>query len=219
LNDAGDKNYDHGDWLNAGFLKTSMTAAELAATIKTIAAPTAGTAKLKLPVVPDGFTIGIKSSSNTEVIALDGSIHAPAQQTTVNLVLEVVRTSDNSKASTGSIPVVVDPARSLQPYTIDSTGELNRSGGIQAKVTVLPTPEAAAGPKQQVVVFQLMNGTTPVGIVAVKSDSIAAAKEFTAFFNVEDFESTKYTVRVLVLDRFDSDLTAPVSLADPVQMK
>ncbi|RXZ83162.1 hypothetical protein EBB07_07500 [Paenibacillaceae bacterium] len=131
LDDAGGKNFDHGDWLNAGFLKNSMQ----------------------------------------------------------------------------------------QPYTIKSSGKLGRSGGIGAEVTVLPTSGAEAGPEQQVVVFQLMNGSTPVGIVAVKSDAITAAKEFTAFFNVKDFESPNYAVRVLVLDRFNSDLTAPVSLAEPEHMK
>lgn len=218
LNDAGDKNFDHGDWLNAGFLNTTMTAQELAATIKRIEYPALGDRKLKLPSVPSGFNLAIQSSSDTNVIALDGTIHASNVQTTVNLVL-VVKASDSSKATTVSIPVIVQQASLLQPFTITSEGNLKRESGIEAKVSVMPTVEALVGPEQQVVVFQLMNGTTPVGIVALESDTIQTAKQFTAFFNVEDFTATSYTVRALVLDQFNNNLTSPVSLADPIQLK
>ncbi|NOU95658.1 hypothetical protein GC093_20850, partial [Paenibacillus sp. LMG 31456] len=85
----------------------SKTAAEVADTITTIAAPAKDVATLTLPSVPAGFTVAIMTSSDTGVIALDGTIALPKEATTVNLVLEVTRTSDNSKASTASIAVVV----------------------------------------------------------------------------------------------------------------
>ncbi|TXK84605.1 S-layer homology domain-containing protein [Paenibacillus sp. N3.4] len=90
-----------------------QTAAEVAGTITTIAAPAKDAAELALPTVPAGFTVAIKTSSDTSVVALNGTIVPPTAQTTVNLVLEVTRTSDNSKASTGSIAVVVPAGTSV----------------------------------------------------------------------------------------------------------
>ncbi|KRE48448.1 NPCBM/NEW2 domain-containing protein [Paenibacillus sp. Soil724D2] len=219
LNDAGGKNFDHGDWLNAGFLTTAMTARELAASIKQIANPLPSDTRLKLPDVPNGFRIAIQSSDDPSIIALDGTIRAPKVQTTVQVVLEITDLSDGSKAATEAISVLVPQASGLAPYTLTTTGVLKRQGGIEAQVSVQPTPDAVKGPDVQVIVFQLMKGNTPVGIVAVQSDRIEASRAFTAFFNTADFDSSLYTVRAMVLDRFNSDLTSPVSLAALVQLK
>ncbi|WP_245976072.1 glycoside hydrolase domain-containing protein [Paenibacillus prosopidis] len=79
----------------------------IAAGITSIAAPAKDAKKLTLPTVPDGYTIAIKSSSNTRVIKTNGKINPPKIETTVTLVLEVTRTSDGAQASTGEISVVV----------------------------------------------------------------------------------------------------------------
>jgi len=89
-------------------IKLPLTAAEVAAAIS-IAAPAKDATTLTLPTVP-GFSIAIQTSDNEAVIALDGKITPPDAATTVALVLEVTRTSDNTKASTTSINVVV-PAK------------------------------------------------------------------------------------------------------------
>ncbi|MGQ7889302.1 hypothetical protein [Paenibacillus sp. WC2504] len=53
---------------------------------------------------------------------------------------------------------------------------------------------------KQVVVFQLMNNSTPVSIFTIEADPISTAKEFTAFFNVKDAAQLSYTVKVFALD-------------------
>ena len=93
---------------------TPKTAAEVAALIATITAPAKDAISLTLPTVEAGYTVAIKSSDKLEVIALDGTIVPPADETTVALVLEVTRTSDSTKANTVSINVVV-PAKTVTP--------------------------------------------------------------------------------------------------------
>ncbi|TXK80688.1 Ig-like domain-containing protein [Paenibacillus sp. N3.4] len=97
------------------------TAADIAANLSAIAAPAKDATSVTLPSVPYGFTIAVKSSNNTSVILTDGTIIPPNVQTTVNLVLEVTRTSDNTKAVTGSLPVVV-PAKTVAALAATLTG-------------------------------------------------------------------------------------------------
>jgi|LSQX01.1.fsa_nt_gb hypothetical protein len=67
------------------------TAAEVAALITTITAPAKDATSLTLPTVEAGYTVAIKSSDKTGVIALSGTITPPATEETVALVLEVTR--------------------------------------------------------------------------------------------------------------------------------
>ncbi|WP_171686515.1 Ig-like domain-containing protein [Paenibacillus planticolens] len=103
---------------------TVPTAADIAAGITRIAAPAKDATSLTLPTVPAGFTITIKSSDNASVIQVDGTVIPQSADTTVNLVLEVTRTSDGTKAATGSLPVIV-PAKTvaaLPAATLTETG-------------------------------------------------------------------------------------------------
>ncbi len=99
------------------------------------------------------------------------------------------------------------------PFTILSDDNtLDRSGGnITATVKVDLTEGVDTHSGDEVVIFQLMKGDTPVSIVGLKRD-ITTQEEFTAYFNV-DAKDTTYSVKVFVFDSFNSDLTAPVSLA------
>ncbi|MFF2531723.1 chitobiase/beta-hexosaminidase C-terminal domain-containing protein [Brevibacillus sp. NPDC058079] len=110
------------------------TAQEVAESITQLTQPAAGETRLKLPEVPTGFTIAIKSSSDPAVIALDGKITPPYRQTNVDLVFEVTRASDQSTAETkvltvqvpakpDSPPPVTPPDRTPTP---DSQRELNK---------------------------------------------------------------------------------------------
>ncbi|MCR8636501.1 S-layer homology domain-containing protein [Paenibacillus radicis (ex Xue et al. 2023)] len=131
-----------------------QTAASIAAGITSITAPVKDAGVLMLPSVPAGFTIAIKTSSNTSVIAPNGTIVPPTVQTTVNLVLEVTRTSDGSKASTAGIAVVV-PAKSVVQQT---------AAGVAATITEI------AAPAKDVTVLTLP--TVPEGFaVAIKTSS------------------------------------------------
>ncbi|NOV04364.1 Ig-like domain-containing protein [Paenibacillus planticolens] len=93
----------------------TMSAAEVAAAITTISAPAVNAVSLTFPAVPSAFTVRIKSSDNTDVIRTDGSIIPPNTAAAVNLVLEVTKKSDGTKADTASIQVKV-PAKSA--YTL-----------------------------------------------------------------------------------------------------
>ncbi|QDS35612.1 chitobiase/beta-hexosaminidase C-terminal domain-containing protein [Brevibacillus brevis] len=90
------------------------TAQEVAESITQLTQPAAGETRLKLPEVPTGFTIAIKSSSDTAIIALDGKITPPTRQTNVDLILEVTRTADQSTAVTKALTVQV-PAKPDSP--------------------------------------------------------------------------------------------------------
>lgn len=98
------------------------------------------------------------------------------------------------------------------PFTILTDNVLDRTGGnITATVKIDLTEDVDTHTGDEVVIFQLMKGDTPVSIVGLKRD-ITTQEEFTAYFNV-DAKDTTYSVRVFVFDSFNSDLTAPVSLA------
>ncbi|GAA4843449.1 hypothetical protein GCM10023310_21680 [Paenibacillus vulneris] len=131
-----------------------QTAAEVAKSITSIAAPAQDAAVLTLPIVPPGFAVAVKSTSDPSVIALDGTIVPPAAQTTVNLVLEVTRLSDNTKADTASLEVVV-PAKSIVQQT---------AADVAKSITSI------AAPPQDAAVLTLP--TVPPGFaVAIKSSS------------------------------------------------
>jgi hypothetical protein len=86
------------------------TAAEVALRITSIASPAVDATSLILPTVPTGYTIDISSSSNDQIIGLEGIINPPATTTNVELDFTVTRIYDSSTANTGEITVTV-PAR------------------------------------------------------------------------------------------------------------
>jgi|GEM_PF-2497029 len=94
------------------------TAAEVASEITAIAAPSKDATTLTLPTVPEGFSVAIKSSGNTGVIATNGTITPPANATTVTLILTVTRDSDQTTADTAGIPVTV-PAKTASSGSSD----------------------------------------------------------------------------------------------------
>jgi len=103
------------------------TAQEIAAGITWIPNPARGATKLTLPAVPDGFSIAIKYSDNS-IVTTGGAITLPSVDTVVNLVLEVTRLSDGSKAETGVISIVV-PAKTPEVVNPPSSGGGSSSSG------------------------------------------------------------------------------------------
>lgn len=81
-------------------------------------------------------------------------------------------------------------------------GQLTQNGGMQAAVTVSPAP-AAAHDGTVVVVFQLLKGTVPAGVIAVEKE-IVSPERVTAHFNVV---GAGYRVKTFVVDRYNGDLT------------
>lgn len=100
----------------------AATAETVARSIRSIQAPRANATKLLLPVVPDGFTITLASSSNTGAIGADGALHfISAAQTTQ--VAFTVTDLDGKKANTQPMEVVV-PAEESYADAIGSTGPM-----------------------------------------------------------------------------------------------
>lgn len=98
-----------------GSVTINSTAASIATSISAISAPSKDATQLTLPTVPEGYTIGIKSTDNSSVITSGGSIIPPSIDTTVALVLTVVRTADGTSSDTSAISVVV-PAKTQTTY-------------------------------------------------------------------------------------------------------
>lgn len=119
-----------------------------------------------------------------------------------NIVLDGNNIDDMIPHQFTEITETPQPPFEIIPATLD------KLSGITATVNVRPL-EGHEG--KEVVVFELMNGATPVSIVAVSKD-IVSAEDFTAYFNVPALDTHK--VKVFVLDQFNSDTSAPVSLAD-----
>jgi len=91
-------------------LQVKKTAEEVAADITEIKAPKKNDEQLRLPTVPKGFSIAIKSVTPANVIGLDGAIVQPDTDTKVTLVLEITRTVDGTTAETAPLGVTV-PAK------------------------------------------------------------------------------------------------------------
>jgi len=102
----------------------------------------------------------------------------------------------------------------LKPFTIEEL-QLDRTAGIKVSAKVVPTETGHEG--NEVVLFQLMKDTTPISIIAAEKD-ILSAEKFAAYFNVVDYEDLAYKVKVFVFDRFDSDVSAPLNLAEPAEL-
>jgi len=95
-----------------------------------------------------------------------------------------------------------------------TTTALDRTGGIKATVKVTPANGGHSG--NEVVIFQLMKGSTPDSIVAIEKD-ITTAEQVTAHFNKV---GNTYTVKVFVVDSFGGNpANLGISLADPVVLQ
>jgi len=97
--------------------------------------------------------------------------------------------------------VTIESVSVGKPFAIETTGLLDRSNGIKATVTVNRT-SASDHEGEEVVIFQLMAGNTPVSIVALQKD-IQQAEKLIAHFNETGNE---FWVKTFVFDEFNSDL-------------
>jgi len=82
-------------------------------TSTSVTAPAKNATTLTMPSVPSGFAVSIKSSSNENVIKINGTIGPPSTEQTINLVFTV--SGNGGEAETASIPVTV-PAKSSGGY-------------------------------------------------------------------------------------------------------
>lgn len=161
-----------------------------AAKITSITAPAQDATSLDLPVVPEGFTVAIKSSSDEAVIDTDGNITPPDAATTVTLVLTVSK--DGKTADTQSIDVVV-PAKSVTPPVLSDDTELTVTVGEEAVVTDITGT-----------VLTVATGTTAAELVA------ALTAPANASFELQDTNGDEVTGATVV----DNTMTVVVTAED-----
>jgi hypothetical protein len=83
---------------------------------------------------------------------------------------------------------------------------ISTQGGILAKVNILRNDNIDTDyGSTQTVVFEMMNGLTPVSIVASELDVYTGT--YSALFNVTDAATTNYTVKAFVVSKFNNDYT------------
>jgi hypothetical protein len=176
-----------------------------------------GTSVFTLPTTL-GISYQVVASDNPAYISNNGTLLAlPANGTAhVALTVALASTVDPSLVATAKVNADLF-ITTVKPYLLtSSSGVLDRTNGLTAKVTVSPNPAGGIVSGPAVVVFQLMNGMTPISIVAV-SKSNMNSDEVQATFNVT---GSNYTVNVFVTDSFDVSLTSVgTSLAQPIQLK
>ena len=99
--------------------------------ITSVTAPAKDGSSVTIPSVPAGYSIAIKSSDKTNVIAANGAIIPPDSATTVALVFTVTNTSTGETADTASIQVVV-PAK--------TTATQIATNGVASAITSVTAP-------------------------------------------------------------------------------
>lgn len=126
---------NNGHWANSRAFEVygivpqkSATAEEIANKIAKagITSPDITDTILKLPAVPEDFTVSIKSVNPEGVIALDGQITVPQESTDIEMVLTVTRISDGSAADTTPITVNVKSSGTLE-FQIDAAAQADGS--------------------------------------------------------------------------------------------
>jgi len=169
----------------------------------------------KAPELPTVVTAVYSDGSTAELGVVWEEIDPAQYQEPGTFTVEGIVEGTNLKAiATINVKLIVEE----KPFTIIKVGNLDRTTGIKATVRVKQTPDAKHHQGNEVVLFQLMKGTTPINIVALEKD-ITTEEVLTAHFNVEDCKDVSYTVKVFVFDRFDSDINAPENLAEPLKLQ
>ena len=96
------------------------TATEVAAQITSIGSPLPSDSYLSLPLVPEGYSIAIKSTEDLVAIALDGKITLTSTPQTVAVILTITKLDDSTTADSASIDVVL-PRKLSESADMDIT--------------------------------------------------------------------------------------------------
>jgi len=134
---------------------------------------------------------------------------------TIEVSRALIKTTEDDEIEAEPVSKTVEVKPEQKPFTIEAFA-LERIVSIKAAARILPT--GVDHPGEEAVLFQLMKDTTPISIVAIEKD-IISDEVFAAYFNVNDYEDPAYKVRVFVFDRFDNDVSAPLNLATPAELK
>ncbi len=158
---------------------------------------------------------GVAEVVNNVYNAADGTTKLSIKGKTAGTT--TIRAAISDDPSTFSeLSVTVAPY--TKSYMITQSGMgLDREGRITASVDVGLVEGASEHAGQEAVVFELMDGTMPVSIIALEKD-ITAMENFKAYFNVTDPSKASYTVKVFVVDQFSNINSVPESLADSIRL-
>ncbi|MCM3038969.1 NPCBM/NEW2 domain-containing protein [Paenibacillus motobuensis] len=116
----------YADWADAKLINgdpEDQTAESVASSIRSIAPPEKGQTLLRLPYVPDGFTVAIAASDREDIIPTDAQIFPVSTDVTVTLVLAVTKLADGTTAETAPLQVLVpgvQPAESANKTALES---------------------------------------------------------------------------------------------------
>lgn len=197
--------YDFGQAVNVVIPMEALSAADVAEGITAIAQPAKDATSMVLPTVPDGFTVSIKTSSLPSVITTEGSITPPSADTTVELVLTVVRTADGTSADTSAISVLV-PAKT--PTTYGDPIQLSIGKGLArpdkitpAKMVRIPiyidsTTFATGFNAYSLDISYDPSKVSPTGIVAYTSDNKNGIAVPASLGQITAIDSTHASVHV-----------------------
>lgn len=139
-------------------------------------------------------------------VAIDGAINTTYTLVTADegkqIIFEVTPVS--TVAPTTGTAVQSSPTAAVaalpKDFTITAAKDVT-AGFIKVDATITRNPNATAS--SAVVVFQLMNGTTPVDIISVQKNIAATSEVITAMFP----NQTSGTVTVMVLDTLTASTT------------
>lgn len=153
------------------------------------------------------------SSSNENIATVD--IRGVVTAIAPGIAMITATTVDGEFTAGASVTVM---SEDYEQFIIIPEGDnLKRENGLEVAVQVNPKEGTSGHEGNEFIVFQLLKGTEPAGIMALKKD-LTSSEELTVFFHVQDPENELYRVKVFVLDHFDSDASAPISLAVPIDL-
>lgn len=157
--------------------KAQKAVDEEAAKITTIEAPEKDATKLTLPTV-EGYTVAIKSSDKIDVIAMNGTITPPTDETDVKLTLTLTNVESKKTADTVEITVKV-PAKT----PVDSTAPTATvDGSSTAKLLKLNVSEKAT--------IEIIPGSD-----TTVADAVAGENQITSTVGATDGQKIKFTLK------------------------
>ncbi|TXK83539.1 S-layer homology domain-containing protein [Paenibacillus sp. N3.4] len=203
-------------------IAANASAQIVADSITALISPVKDATKLTLPSVPAGYTVAIKTSSNTSVIALNGTIIPPSADRAVNLVLEVTRLSDNSKADTASITVTVPAKSVVQPTAavISVSVSPTTASVAQGETQQLTATVTVVGGAAQTIRWASSDESSKVtvgenGLVTVAANAATGDYTITATSTEDSNKIGTATITVTASPKIPetpAELTAPTNL-------
>ena len=165
--------------------------AEVVAGIRAVTTPMRGRTNLVLPLVPSGFSVAIKSSSNPSVVGANGIINPPTTNTVLQLVLTVTQLNNNQSADTGVIYLLIPASTGTTPW-ISYTDNFTMRRGLFISWGAPPDGQ------QNPVVFSNGSHSTTINQFALSANVPAVVNQLAGFgfeyIYLQDFHGYQTTL-------------------------